>query len=51
MYKMLIKYRYFTFLNNFMFTCRQTFLSFLSSSFKGSNIPMLCVDVYTKVVH
>jgi hypothetical protein len=45
MYKMQINYMYFTLLN-FMFSCRKTSMSLLSSSFYGSNISVLCVDVY-----
>jgi hypothetical protein len=41
----------FTFLDNFMFSCRQTSVSLLSSSCYSSYIPVLSVDVYTTVDH
>ena len=34
-----------------MFSCKQIFMFLLSFSFEGSNLPVLCVDIYTKVVH
>jgi len=36
MYKKQINYRHFTFLNDFMFSCRQKSMSLLSSAFQCS---------------